>query len=154
MLGSLEQRDLIRRESVSALQGEQQFAFKHGLIRDVAYQTLPRAERRSRHADVARFLEEATHELGDSAIAIAYQWHEAGEDDQALTYLLDAADQAGRGWAKERAVYLYGEALKLAPDGDVRRREIVLRQAVAMQAVYHMPDVDPPRAQEGAEAGA
>ena len=142
LLGSLEQRDLIRREAVSSIKGEQQFAFKHGLIREVAYQTLPRAERRHRHAEVARFLEESTQELGDSAIAIAYQWHEAGEDDRALTFLLEAADQAGRGWAKERAVYLYREALKLLPEGDERRRDIVLRQAVAMQALFHLPEAE------------
>jgi hypothetical protein len=77
--------------------------------------------------------EEATHEVGDSAIAIAYQWHEAGEDERALSYLLAAADQAGRGWAKKRAVYLYQEAAKLVPEEDKgRRREIRLRQAVAM----------------------
>jgi class 3 adenylate cyclase len=143
VLGSLEQRDLIARDAVSAIQGEQQFAFKHGLIREVAYQTLPRAERRARHAEVARFLEEATHELGDSAIAIAYQWHEAGEDERALSYLLAAADQAGRGWAKERAVYLYQEALKLVPEDDREvRRAIRVRQVVAMQAVYHLPDAE------------
>ena len=35
-------------------------AFKHSLIQDVAYQTLPRAARRERHAAVARFLSSAT----------------------------------------------------------------------------------------------
>src|SRR5215210_6176094 len=40
LLGSLERRDLIRRESISRLQGQEQFRFKHALIRDVAYQRL------------------------------------------------------------------------------------------------------------------
>src|SRR6266511_1765653 len=42
-LDSLEGRDLIRRDRVSRLQGFQQFAFKHQLICEVAYSTLPRA---------------------------------------------------------------------------------------------------------------
>ena len=45
-LGSLEERDFVRREAVSRITGEQQFAFKHGVIREVAYERLPRAERR------------------------------------------------------------------------------------------------------------
>ena len=54
LLGSLEQRDLVRREAISRIQSDQQFAFKHGLIRDVAYQTLPRAARRDRHSSHRR----------------------------------------------------------------------------------------------------
>ncbi len=49
--GSLEQRDLVRREAVSRIRGDEQYAFKHALIRDVAYQQLPRAARRERHLD-------------------------------------------------------------------------------------------------------
>jgi len=146
-LGSLEQRDLIRREAVSRIRGEHQYAFKHGLIRQVAYQTLPRAERRRRHAEVARFLEESMPELGDSAIALASHWHEAGEDQRALSYLVAAADQAGRGWAKDRAIALYQEALKLVPEDDGEaRRDILRRQAVAVQALYHVPDAERLRA--------
>ena len=47
VLGSLEARDLIQREAVSRIKGDQQFGFKHGLIHDVAYGTLPRAARQS-----------------------------------------------------------------------------------------------------------
>ena len=64
LLGSLEERDLIRREPVSRFQGDQQFVFKHVLIQDVAYATLPRAARRERHGAVARFLETATRRAG------------------------------------------------------------------------------------------
>src|SRR5206468_7461414 len=58
LLGSLEERDLISREAISRIKGDQQFAFRHSLIRDVAYQTLPRAIRRERHAAVAAYLDE------------------------------------------------------------------------------------------------
>ncbi len=141
LLGSLEQRDLIRRETVSRIKGEQQFSFKHLLIRDVAYQTLPRPERRSRHAVVAQFLEEATQNLGDAAGALAHHWHEAGEDRRAIDYLIAGAEQAGRGWAKERAIELYQEAFSLVPEEDEElRRQILHRQVVAMAALWHVTD--------------
>jgi predicted ATPase len=55
-LEALEARDLIRREPVSTVPGDAEFTFKHMLIRDVAYATLPRGARRERHAAVARYI--------------------------------------------------------------------------------------------------
>src|SRR6185312_16309468 len=40
-LDELERRDLIRRDPSSILEHQQQFAFTHSLIRDVAYELLP-----------------------------------------------------------------------------------------------------------------
>src|SRR5437764_11201149 len=45
-LDALEARDLIRREPTTRLSGDAEYTFKHVLIRDVAYATLPRADRR------------------------------------------------------------------------------------------------------------
>jgi predicted ATPase len=137
VLGSLEARDLILREAVSRIRGDQQFAFKHGLIHDVAYGTLPRAARREKHAAVARYLEAKT-DVGQSHEALAHHWREAGEPDRAIDHLVAAADQAGRGWAKERAVTLYRDAVELLNDDDPRRQQITKRLAVALQALFHL----------------
>jgi predicted ATPase len=150
LLGSLEERDLIRREAVSRIRGDQQFAFKHVLIREVAYQRLPRAARRDRHSAVAAFLEERTGEMGQSAEALAYHWRQAGESERAVTHLIAAADQAGRGWAKERALVLYTQALELIPEGDTeQRRSIKLRQAVTYAALQHIIQADVERPDAG-----
>ena len=141
LLGSLETRDLIRREAVSRIRGDQQFGFKHGLIHDVAYQTLPRAGRKSRHASVARFLE-ATTAVGQSHEALAHHWREAGEPERAVDELVAAAEQAGRGWAKGHALALYTQALELVPDDEARRRSIRLRQVVTAQAFQHILEGD------------
>ena len=143
LLDSLEGRDLIRREPVSRLRGDQQFSFKHDLIRDAAYATLPRPQRRKRHAEVAAFLEETTSETPAAASALAQHWREAGEDRRAADYLVIAGDQAGRGWAKEEAVGLYQQALDLIGDEDPElRRKVTQRQAVAAVAVVHVSDAD------------
>jgi hypothetical protein len=101
---------------------------------------VPRARRRERHAAVGSFLEEATTETGVSAATLAYHWREAEDVDRAVTYFVAAADHAGRGWAKERAVELYSEAFKVLPEGDDRRRTVGAKRAVAVQALYHVPD--------------
>ena len=113
----------------------------------MAYQTLPRSQRRQRHATVAQFLEEATPDLGDAAAILAHHWREAGDQERALTYLLAAADQAGRGWAKERALNLYREALELIPEENKDlRRDVLRRLAIASQATWHVFDVERLRA--------
>ena len=142
LLGLLEERDLVRREAVSRIQGDQQFAFKHALIQEVAYLRLPRAARRERHAAVAAYLEEMTGDSGQSTEAIAEHWREAGENDRAVGCLLVAADKAARGWAKGHAVTLYSAALRLLPEDDPRRRKVQLRQAVTAQAFTHILQED------------
>jgi class 3 adenylate cyclase len=143
VLGSLEARDLVQREAVSRIRGDQQFGFKHGLIHDVAYATLPRAARRAKHAAVARYLQ-ATTDVGQSHEALGHHWRAAGEDERAVEHLVAAADRAGRGWAKRRAVALYRETLEILGDGDPRRRDVTRKLAVALQAAYHLGDVGGP----------
>jgi class 3 adenylate cyclase len=139
LLASLERRDLVRRETVSSIEGEQQFTFTHVLIRDVAYDLLPRARRRERHEHYARFLEESTAEIGEAGAALARHWRDAGDRTRALDYFVAAAEQAERGWAKDRAVTFYREALALVPDEDAKR-EVQKRLGLAVQAYLHVDD--------------
>ena len=141
ILDSLEARNLVSREPASWIEGDQQFAFKHVVIREVAYAAIPRGRRRERHATVAGFLETATGGGGATASALAQHWQEAGDAERAVRYLLLAAEQAGRGWAKEEAAALYKQALVLVPEADRElRREVAMRRAVAMQAAMHVAD--------------
>jgi class 3 adenylate cyclase len=153
-LDALEGRDLIRRDPVSRLGGSQpQFAFKHQLIREVAYATLPRARRRERHQAIAVFLEEAVAETGEVAPALAQHWREAGDVERAARYYVAAGDQANRGWAKEQAAGYYEQALAVIPEDDpLLRREIAKRYAVAAQASLHLPEMLAGRGARSAES--
>jgi len=122
-LAVLEARDLVRREATSQLAGDVEFTFKHMLIHDVAYSTVPRATRRERHAAVARYIEEAIESSSDTlAWVLAHHWREAGEGSRAIPYLLAAAEAAFRGWAQEAVAHLYTTALELAEDEELRRQ--------------------------------
>jgi class 3 adenylate cyclase len=141
----LERRDLIRRSPTSRIRGDQELAFKHGLIREVAYATLPKRVREQRHGVVARFLEQAAGNPATYASILAHHWREAGDAGRASEYLLIAAQQAGRGWAYEEAVDLCSQALELIPDGDkAHRRRALMVRAVALQSGYHATMDFPP----------
>jgi class 3 adenylate cyclase len=144
LLDSLERRDLIRREGASRFRGQEQYRFKHSLIRDVAYAALPRAKRRAAHGVVAGFLEEL-NAANDSPAVLGQHWIDAGEPERAIGHFIAAADQASRGWAKQEAVALYRQALGLLPDEDERRGRVRMKLAIAQQMVFHLEDVDSAR---------
>ena len=137
-LGALESRDLIRREPSSQVQAEAEFSFKHILIREVAYATLPRAERKGRHAAVARYVEDvAGDRTRNLAWLIAHHWREAGEPDRSLPYLIGAAELANEQLAFHHAVQLYGSALGLMNEDDPRRADVTVRRAIAFSRLSH-----------------
>jgi hypothetical protein len=140
-LEELERRELITKQTMSAFEGHQQFAFRHVLVRDVAYELLPRAVRQERHREAALFFEEVGVVSGEVGAALGRHWRDAGEFAKALEYLVAAAEGAEHGWAKARAAALYREALQLVPDTERdRRRELTRRIALAEAATYHVPD--------------
>jgi len=148
-LDALEGRDLIRRDPISRLgSAHAQFAFKHQLIREVAYATLPRARRRERHQAIALFLEEAVGDVGDVAPALAHHWFEAGEPERAVRYYVAAGDDANRGSAKGEAAGYYRQALAAISesDGDLRR-DVTKRLVLAQAASVHEEEM---RAGKGA----
>jgi len=140
-LDALEAREIVRRERHSRIQDDEEYSFKHVLIREVAYNTVPKAARRERHRDAAIYLERASS--GAATAVLAHHWREAGDHDRAVTYLVRTGDQAARGWAKSEAFELYGQAIALLdPDderyADIRRRRAVAR-TMAMHAVLDAP---------------
>jgi class 3 adenylate cyclase/predicted ATPase len=131
-LSLLEARDLVRREGMSRLAGDVEFTFKHILIREVAYATVPRASRRKGHASVARYIEETIEGSSETlAPVLAHHWQEAGEGSRAVPYLLASAEAAFRGWAQDAVVDLYSTAVELAEDEETRR-EIRLQRSLAL----------------------
>jgi class 3 adenylate cyclase len=140
-LAALERRDLVRRDNVSRIEGDDQWSFKHVLIRDVAYDLQPRARRRDGHRQVAEFIEASTPEVGEAGAALARHWRGAGELEHAVKHFVAAAEEAERGWAKELAVSLYKEALDMTPVEDTERlRFLRKRLAVAQSAFFHVED--------------
>jgi len=149
ILAELERRDLVRREPMSILENQQQFAFTHATIRDVAYELLPRSERARKHALVAQFFERSTGTSAQAIGAMARHWLGAGDNARAIEQLTRAAEQAERGWAKDHAALLYREALELvSPDDGELRTTLRRRLALASTASFHLDDVRPGGSQQ------
>src|SRR3954449_3104564 len=69
-LANLEEKDLLAPSPGSRLAGEREYAFKHVLIRDVAYSMLPKSVRCRKHVEVAEFIRERAGERSDGVIGL------------------------------------------------------------------------------------
>jgi class 3 adenylate cyclase len=93
--GLLEERDFVRRRQGSSMAGEQEYAIKHALTREVAYASLPKAKRARLHAGFAAWLENAGGGRDETAALLAHHYTEAVRPED--------ADLAWRGEEAERA---------------------------------------------------
>ncbi|MEA2579452.1 MAG: hypothetical protein QOE83_344 [Actinomycetota bacterium] len=137
-LEALEARGLVLRRSQSQVEGDTEFAFKHVLIRDTAYGTLPRAARRQLHAATAAHLERSVVDPTEIGGILAHHWREAGEAARAVAYLLEGAKRSADALAVEATWELYSQALQLAAT-DEERRSTRLRRGLAMAQLEDYP---------------
>ncbi|HVR28211.1 MAG TPA: adenylate/guanylate cyclase domain-containing protein, partial [Thermoanaerobaculia bacterium] len=82
-LRSLERRGLVSARPTSTIEGEQEYIFRHVLIRDVAYASVPKSRRARAHAETGRWIEELTTdrlEEFEELLAYHYAAAAAGED--------------------------------------------------------------------------
>ncbi len=101
-LGTLEVRRLVQRSRSSQVEGDSEFTFKHDLIREAAYATLPRAARRELHQATARALEALAQHPAEIGSILAHHWSNAGDAERASGYLLTAAERAETRWLSRR----------------------------------------------------
>ena len=79
VLRDLVARGLLHKQSRSSVAGTTEYGWKHALIRDVAYEALPRATRAERHLQVADWLRSTAPKGREPVEAIAYQYERAWE---------------------------------------------------------------------------
>jgi len=122
-LTRLQERDLIEERPVSSLSGDREYAFKHALIREVAYSMVPKLGRSARHLRFAEWLEQAALS-GEKFLEVrahhceqAWRYRfEAGENDQdlarrAIAAIRAAGDRAASLRTLPEARRLYERAL-------------------------------------------
>ena len=141
-LHALERREFVRRERRSSVAGETQFAFSHGLVREVAYGQIPRAERAQKHRRAAEWIE-ALGRPEDHAEMLAHHYVNAleaaraagqtldGLAEAARLVLRDAGDRAAALSAFPAAARYYSKALELWPEDDAERPKLLFHTAEA-----------------------
>jgi class 3 adenylate cyclase len=128
ILRTLSRRELIVSRLSSSLGGEPEYAFKHVLIRDVAYESLPRRERAAAHAAVAPWIEEMAGERAEGLAELLAHHYDAawglGGDEElrgrARQRYLEASQGAIRRFATTQADRFGRRAVELSATRDER----------------------------------
>jgi tetratricopeptide (TPR) repeat protein len=81
-LHSLARKEFVRRERESSVAGEPEYAFRHGLIREVAYEQIPKARRAEKHLASAEWIE-SLGRPDDHAEMLAHHYVTAFEYEEA-----------------------------------------------------------------------
>ncbi len=126
-IGRLRVKEIVTPREPPVFSGELEFAFRHVLIRDVAYESLPKLLRASKHVDIARWAEERTgdrsRELAEVVgahylRAVEYR-DELGEpadrklETAASRWALEAGERAWDLWQPEEASRWFEVGLRL-----------------------------------------
>ena len=142
-LHALERREMLRRERRSTVAGDTEYAFRHVLMRDVAYGQIPRIQRADKHQRAAEWIESLSADRGDAADMLAHHYaraleysRDAGRPTAELEVrtrvaLRDAGDRACALGALSAAQRHYHAALVLWPVDDPCWPELVIATADA-----------------------
>ena len=153
-LDDLTRKEIVRPASTSSIEGEEEYAFWHILVRDVAYSQIPRAERGRRHRSAAVWIEERAGErLEDAADVLAHHYlaalelaEAAREDEEAASLesparrFLVLAGERALGLETAQAVARFGRALELCADDDPERPALLTRWADAAFDSGRLPE--------------
>lgn len=97
------------------VQPELEYAFRHSLVQDAAYDSLLKTDRRNLHLAVGNALEQIFPERQEElAPLLAGHFDRAEEPQRALKYYTLAGDAAFAQYANQEAVLHYSAALRLA----------------------------------------
>jgi class 3 adenylate cyclase/tetratricopeptide (TPR) repeat protein len=146
-LAELEDKDLVVSSAGSRLAGEHEYVFKHVLIRDVAYSTLPKAVRARKHAQVGAFIEERAADRSEGVVAMVADHYgraaalgadsgmgeaELGQiSNKALGALEGAGDAAAALYSNQEAIGHYETALSLGGELDSPSSDPGVRARIA-----------------------
>ena len=144
-LRTVAKKALLRPERNSSVKGQAEYSFGHLLIRDVAYQQIPRAARMRKHRAAAAWIERLGGDrVTDHAEILAHHYGQAlqlaraaGLDDdtrelevQARRFLVMAGDRALEFDARKAEAF-YREALVLCPSRHPDRARLLEKAAEA-----------------------
>jgi class 3 adenylate cyclase/tetratricopeptide (TPR) repeat protein len=147
-LHELLRKEIVRPARNSSIEGEDEYSFWHGLIRDVSYSQIPRAARARKHEAMARWLEKFVGErAADHADILAYHYRQAldlaiasglREEAERLQeptrhFLVLAGDRA-MALDMVRAKSFYKEALELYRAEEPERTDVLFKLAEVLGA--------------------
>ena len=157
-LAALVRRQLVRPDRAQ-IAGDDGYRFRHLLIRDAAYDALPKAVRADLHARFADWFDQHGDALVERDEIVGYHLEQAaryqaelGQPDPTLAERAAARLATAGRRAQDRQDYRGGALLLARAAGLVRPHRLDL--ALELEAAWAIPDQDPQASAQAAEAAA
>ena len=132
VLDALGRRELAFEREPSTFAGCREYVFKHALVRDVAYESLLRRQRRAYHGATADWLLAAGGDRVDEIAGLVGTHLElAGRGTEAAGQFARAATKAAAAFANDEAIDLYRRALRLVGELPLEARDRELAAGLA-----------------------
>jgi tetratricopeptide (TPR) repeat protein len=144
----LERRDLVRAHEQSSVADEREYAFKHILIRDVAYGRMPKGRRAQLHLRFADWTEALPTVADEFVEIVAYHLEQACRltreiaratidppTDRAVQALSRAGERAEAHEGMREAERFYARALDVVEEGTAAAIELRVRHAMVLQVL-------------------
>ncbi len=144
-LEALLEKALLQNHFRSLMRGEREYAFKHDLIRDVAYEMLSRADRRLLHSRTVTWLETISGERIEEYLdLLAHHAVQADQPEHALDYLIRAAERAHRAAAHRKECRLLAQAIEIVETTDNQQLSAMLhaKRGRAFRAIAMWTEAD------------
>ena len=152
-LHALERKEFIRRERRSSVASEGEYAFRHLLVRDVAYAQIPRAGRADKHRLAAEWIdslgagraedraERLAHHFGAALEFARASGQETAElETRARLAFRDAGERALALSAIPTARHFFAKSLELWPETDDDWPSLVLRHGRSEMSIRRHGD--------------
>jgi class 3 adenylate cyclase/tetratricopeptide (TPR) repeat protein len=149
-LHELSRKELVRPSRQSSMEGEAEYGFWHLLVRDVAYEQIPRAARAAKHLAAADWLEmkggeqveELSYHTGE-ALTLAQAAGDAAIEVETTPRAAHYSMLAGErmlGLDGARALELLDRAKQLTPEDEPHYPLVLLRWAVGAREAGRLPE--------------
>jgi DNA-binding SARP family transcriptional activator/tetratricopeptide (TPR) repeat protein len=134
-LAELEDRGLVVTRPTSSLPGQTELWFRHALIREVVYRSIPDRQRRTVHAAVGEWIERLASDRRDEFVDLLAYHYERAKSAKAVEALIEAGHAARRRAATDDAVQFADRALALAREASECLAALELRARALHAAV-------------------
>jgi class 3 adenylate cyclase/tetratricopeptide (TPR) repeat protein len=115
-LNILEHKEFIYAQHPSQLGYEREYSFGHELLREAAYKTILKKQRKEQHTQILGYLEEKHQERqierGLFLSLIAYHSEQAEQYDKAAGFYEQSGDSAEKRYAHQEAIEAYSKAIE------------------------------------------
>jgi class 3 adenylate cyclase/tetratricopeptide (TPR) repeat protein len=137
-LNTLEHKQFIYAQHPSQLGYEREYAFGHELLREAAYKTLLKKQRKDLHTQIFHYLEERYKEKQmDKDLFLylaAYHSEHAEQYDKAAGFFEQSGDSAERSYAHQEAIEAYGKAIETIVQSNSPKKGRIIGQLMRKQA--------------------